>query len=359
MAALTSKDLLNYLLEDNALTPEQLDQLIEESPDEDLYLDYKNGIITSRQKRDEGRQTIREYISGFANSDGGVLIIGIDENRPRRIAPCEKHLGGQPLDQWASRCLHDMVAYLSPQPRFQVINHPQGHVLAIAVARAPSLVPCVEARELKYFLRIGESTLAVPEYLIADLVLGRRQRPLLDVHSPSINQSTWDFKSRQGRSNIPTRGAAFTFVAENMSMAAAEHVNIGVVSWSLVDGATEEINRHLRAYIDVYDIDSGNPLGSELRVVHKSAVTTGKLINLDPFQKQTIQKIGPCYFPQHVSARILVAVYVIARDTPPMWFQLEFGLLEGGLPTKSISEDFCPALLRRGSARPQVAWMPE
>jgi len=359
MAVLTSKELLNHLLEDNALTSEQLDQFIQENPEEDQYLDYKNGVITSQQKRDEGRRTIREYISGFANSDGGVLIIGVDENRPREISPCEQRPGGQPLDQWASRCLHSMVAYFSPQPRFQVFQHSQGHVLAIAVARAPSLVPCIEARELKYFLRLGDSTLSVPEYLIADLVLGRRQHPLLDVHSPSIDASSHELKSRNGRDNIPVQSAIFSFGVENLSLATADDVKIGVVSWSLVQGATEEINRHLRAYIDVCDINTQSPSGSQLRLVHRLSGTSGQTFHLDPFQKLAIRTIGPFFFPRQVSAKILGAVYVIAKGTPPTWFQLEFGNLYDGIPTRSIPEHFRPTLIRKGAERSQVAWVPE
>jgi hypothetical protein len=75
------------------------------------------------------------------------------------------------LNDWASRCLQDLVAYFSPQPRFQVIDHLKGPVLTIATARAPSLVPCVESKELKYFFRIGDSTLRTPEYLIADEIM--------------------------------------------------------------------------------------------------------------------------------------------------------------------------------------------
>ena len=66
-----------------------LEQFIQEHPVETQDFEYKDGMITKRAKRQAGRQTIREYISGFANSDGGVLIIGINENTPRAVAPCE------------------------------------------------------------------------------------------------------------------------------------------------------------------------------------------------------------------------------------------------------------------------------
>jgi hypothetical protein len=74
VAALRPKELLDMLLEGSSLTPEELEQFIQEHCDEDQLFDYKDGAITRPQKRKEGRQIIRTWISGFANSDGGVLI---------------------------------------------------------------------------------------------------------------------------------------------------------------------------------------------------------------------------------------------------------------------------------------------
>jgi hypothetical protein len=70
MDALRPKELLDYLLEEQTLTPQQLDEFIQANPEEDQNFDYKHGSITSRQAREQGKQTIRRYISGFANSDG-------------------------------------------------------------------------------------------------------------------------------------------------------------------------------------------------------------------------------------------------------------------------------------------------
>jgi hypothetical protein len=243
MGALRPKELLDYLLEANTLAPNQLDDFIQMNSEEGQYFDYKDGIITTEPNRKKGIQTIREYVSGFANGDGGVLLIGVSDSTPRQIAPCESSIGTLPLDQWASRCLQDMVGYFSPQPRFQVISHAQGPVLAITVARAPSLVACVESRALKYFFRIGDSTIEIPEYLIADLVLGRRQHPLLDVHYHDFTEvsDVREFGSPNDRWEV-TR-ASFTFMVENLSLVAAEQVEVGVVSWSL-SGDDTEINRY-------------------------------------------------------------------------------------------------------------------
>jgi len=60
-------------------------------------------------RRREGSQIIRKWISGFANSDGGILIVGVnepaDKNEPRKITACEARIGGQTPEEWATRCL--------------------------------------------------------------------------------------------------------------------------------------------------------------------------------------------------------------------------------------------------------------
>lgn len=352
MAPLTPKEMLYYLLEYNTLTPDQLDEFIQKNPDEDQYFDYKDGSITTSQNRSERSKTIREYISGFANSDGGILIIGVSENQPRQIAPCATNVGKQPLAQWASSCLHDMVAYFSPQPRFQVIKHPQGLVLAIAVARAPSLVPCIKDGKLNYFFRIGDSTLQVPEYLIADLVLGRRQHPLLNLVILPVDLTAQSVKSRSGRDDIPARCATFSFTVENLSLVTAEDVKIGAVSWSLVEGSPEDLNTHLRSYLDICDVKR-NGLREIVAwgLVHRSSTSSGKKFNLEPFQNLPIRGIGPFYFPRDDSAKVFAAVYIISKGAPPTWFQIEFDYSPfSGIPKESI------VVNKQGSEHSKVAW---
>jgi hypothetical protein len=355
MAALQPKELLNLLLEGSRLAPSELDQFIREHPDENQDFEYKDGKLATHPKRRDGNQTIREYVSGFANSDGGVLIIGVSEDEPRTIVPCAADIGGQPLEQWASRCLQDMTGYFSPQPRFQVIDHPpEGPVLTIAVARAPSLVPCIEARTLKYFFRIGDSTLPIPEYLIADLVLGRRQRPIFDLYSPYFNEGLHEFKSETTGELIQARSAAFSCVVENLSLTAAEDVKIGVVLWSLVNGPRAEINRHLRAYLEISE-----PQGAQhpnLRLTHRSSPSNTEKIDLGPFQTQRVRIREPFYVPRQLSTEALGAVYVLSKGAPPTWFQLAFESQVGGFPPGSSAKDFQPNLVRKDLERPQVAW---
>jgi len=271
------------------------------------------------------------------------LIIGVDEQRPRQIARCEEQPGGYPLDQWASRWLHDMVGYFSPLPRYQIISHPQGSVLAIAVARAPSLVPCVESGALKHFFRIGDSTLASPDYLIADLVLGRRQHPLLDVHYHRITENKVSPEYDLPNNYQWVTRVSFDLMVENLSLVAAEHVEAGMVSWSLKADDTE-INRHLRAYIDIVETSSGI---LTTYVVHKTTETSsvGK-----PFTKNWIN-IGSFDFLHGLPSPIYYcAVYFICKGSPPTWFQLRY------VPAMGTGRESQVTLIRMGTERPKVAW---
>jgi hypothetical protein len=156
MAPTSSRELPDFLLEGGELTPQELEDFVRRVPEEDLFLDYKDGLSTKGPQKDV-QTTVREMVSGFANAEGGVLVIGVSETRPRGISPCQR-IGLEPLDVWAQKVVSDMAGSLSRPPRFSVVSYDTGDVLLIASARAPQLVPCIESRETKYFLRIHDST---------------------------------------------------------------------------------------------------------------------------------------------------------------------------------------------------------
>ena len=68
-------ELLESLLGGHELTSRDLDDLASNQVPEDQYLDYKNAKLLDDKKK--ARIVIREYVSAFANSSGGILIIGI------------------------------------------------------------------------------------------------------------------------------------------------------------------------------------------------------------------------------------------------------------------------------------------
>jgi predicted HTH transcriptional regulator len=58
-----------------------IDQMIRNQVQEDIHLDYKASKAISLKERDE----IAKDVSAFANSDGGVLIYGVEEDRATHL----------------------------------------------------------------------------------------------------------------------------------------------------------------------------------------------------------------------------------------------------------------------------------
>src|SRR5690606_18189423 len=118
-----------------------LDALVKEKVKEDEYIDYKSGTLLKKSPKERAR-TVREYLSGFANSNGGVVIFGIQEEkeRPLQVDGCDPKDVGSNLDDWASDCLKDIASYFSPLPKFKVVSHPDGEVLVCGVGRSYGFV---------------------------------------------------------------------------------------------------------------------------------------------------------------------------------------------------------------------------
>lgn len=325
MNASTTREALDLLLEGYRFSPETLEAFILRFQ-EDQYLDYKDGSITTREKRGQARITIREYVTGFANGDGGILVLGVTDRSPREISPCS-WIGNETLDRWAESLLLDIAPRFSPPPRIHVVEHSKGPVLIIAVARAGELVPCVESRQLKYFLRVNQSTIEAPAYLISDLVLGRRQHPIVEL-TVSVEQPPPYAKSEEA-------GIGITFSAQNVSLVTAEQLALGLVTW-VVGPRVQDINPHLLAYIDLSDpqvhhVDWG------LRH-HTVQARAPEITRLSAFSRVRFESIpGLVYSFTETKVEIVAAVYLLSKGSPPQWYELTFrcGRLFEGAPVSS------------------------
>jgi len=172
----SSFELLELLLGGYSLDAVDIDNLIT-TPRirEDLHIEYKHGNELEKPGQ-EPANTIREYMSAFANSDGGILIIGIDApgSIPKEVTGCRHNRGD--LAEWAARSLDQSANYFSPIPRFKVVSRSKGDILVGIVPRSLAMVPVIKAeraKKLAYYIRLHDQTLEAPEYLIADILLGR------------------------------------------------------------------------------------------------------------------------------------------------------------------------------------------
>ena len=157
---------------------------------ETQYVEFKAGDFLANKSSDnktgepgkpyKAAAVLRKWVAGFANADGGLLVIGVSEGTKAVTG-----LGGtcgavrKNPSEWAGHALSQLAWQLDPPPRIEVVDHPDGQVLLIDVGRSRGLVGCSENGQVIHYVRFGESTLAMPAHLVSDLVTGRRSEPRL------------------------------------------------------------------------------------------------------------------------------------------------------------------------------------
>jgi hypothetical protein len=309
---------------------------------ESLHIDFKDGSELNDSRK--AAKTVRQYVSGFANADGGLLVIGVSDGggiaAKRAFTPTSRP-GNQPLHEWARNVLTPMVGGLSPPPRIQTVEVDGAEVLIVGVARAPALVPCWVDGEMRYFLRIVDSTPSVPPYLISDLVLGRRVHPQLLVTIPV-----------HGMGAVNGAEVQFSFDVENESMVPATDVTVGVVSWASAvhPRRGRRASAVLRNFIDPVD-----PISGEDRMIlaHVTSRANGNPLDLPAFENGTVLGVGPIVVPRNVRVDVRSALYVVASGHPPEWYQLDWTL--PAPPNTGLGDATVDRILVE---RPMISWMP-
>lgn len=293
-----------------------VDELIRDHPDEGTWHDFKDGLVT--KNKDEAALKLRRFVTGFANADGGLLVLGVSESKPRTVSSCSQ-IGGGPLDEWATRVLSSQAPLFGIQPRIREVNHPNGRVLLVAAARAPQLVSYVAAGKPVYPIRIGESTVDAPDYLISDLLLGRRTGPVFDL---TATDTTEPSKQSDGHS-MPAYRTTLKFQIQNVSLVSADSLTSGEVwwTWSLEEGfpkwaATPPLA--LKQYLDIREPQFNSRDRRPWHLVWRPHPSR----QLPVFQVD--DHAIDVWLPESRPCASL-AVYVVADGTAPQWFEIGLG----------------------------------
>jgi hypothetical protein len=158
-------------------TKDDLQQLVDDEIPESLTLDYK--ASPSLAKDSKSRDELCKDVSAFANSAGGQIIYGIEENKEDR-KPIKVDEGSDQSREWIEQVIDSNV-----QPRLDglvvtpvpVGNGRHAYVLTIpqASGRAPHQAP-----DKKYYKRQNFQSVPMEDYEIRD-ALRRATTPELYV----------------------------------------------------------------------------------------------------------------------------------------------------------------------------------
>lgn len=164
-----------------------IDRCILERQSEELFLDFKrSGDNGGDPKRlhDSDRKNLAKAVSGFANSEGGVIVWGVDCSQDfdgADVARARKPI--QNIKRFVSR-LEGAVSGCTSPPHRGIVSHPipasRDSTDGFAVTLIPKIVdaPIQNTLDQKFYIRAGSSFMAAGQGQILSL-FARRSEPLI------------------------------------------------------------------------------------------------------------------------------------------------------------------------------------
>lgn len=168
----------------NQLSLQALDDFITNDQEEHLQLDFKTISRANLSSRDD-RKNLAVAISGFANSEGGLIIWGINARKNASGVDCAS--GKQEIDsltQFITRLNQFTGQAVSPlvdgiQHREIPASNDKGFAVTI-VPESDSGPHMAKLGEDRYYKRSGDSFYRMEHFDIEDM-FGRRRRPRLSL----------------------------------------------------------------------------------------------------------------------------------------------------------------------------------
>lgn len=327
------QDLLMRTLDGRSPSARDLELLVRNFAEEGTYHDYKSGMLLG--KRREAADEIRWHVGGFANAEGGMLLVGFRQRDGGvEVDGVQTMIGDRDVTLWVFDALRPIAPFLSPEPRVYTVEVQGKAIVVVAVSPAPNLVPVRRHGELQYPRRFGDGTQPIPESLLADILIGRRRRAVVDVSESlltvrraSLGDDRWSEVAYE---------VDISVALENRSLVSPCQVSVGFVSFSLQDGSS--VAKSLTAYLVV---DAPEPylkfFSWHLRHSQLWAGGVARNHDLPPFCRLNLQASGVALLPRK-SKVVLAGVYVLPVNALPQWYQFTWDVSSLGEGVVDVGE---------------------
>ncbi len=164
--------------------------MVAENEQETLYLDFKESSTGKAPMQESDRKTLAEAISGFANSDGGVIVWGVECHKGPAADDPDVAQSAKPIRN-LSRWISDLNQYThsSVSPEVVGVEHlsvpsDAGADVGYAVTYVPKadgqprMAITRKKEQYCYFIRSGSSFVKMEAFMVADR-FSRRPAPEL------------------------------------------------------------------------------------------------------------------------------------------------------------------------------------
>jgi len=167
-----------------SLSVADIEQFVQSKQEETLHLEFKSVTRSDLSSRDD-KHNLAAALSGFANSDGGLIVWGVDARKNDDELDCAvalKEITG--VAAFTSR-LNELTGE-AVLPRIDGVRHrplarPNGNGFAVTLIPESDAGPhMAKLGEDRYFKRSGTSFYRMEHFDVADM-FGRRRRPKLAV----------------------------------------------------------------------------------------------------------------------------------------------------------------------------------
>lgn len=187
-SVLPMSELLDSLKNSNNIGIEDIENLIANNEKESLFLEYKSGEWLQNNK--SGIFDLCKWVSSFANSDGGTLIIGVSEKEESNGERYPDNINGiNPINfnEDIGKWIEDVVVSriypkLNPIPRIIPIKIRDSHDFIVVIQIEPTnnlIHSTIKNGKHLYFHRHNFQVLQMDEWEIRTLVYGRTPPPIL------------------------------------------------------------------------------------------------------------------------------------------------------------------------------------
>jgi len=156
-----------------------VESLIREQRKEDLRLEFKRSEALS--KSDARKTEISKDVSAMANSAGGIIVYGVDEQKPN--GPIRVDGGSDPSEvspEWLEQVIDSGIQRRIAGVRVHAIPISESRRLVFVVWVPQSNLAPHMAADRRYYKRLGTTTAIMEEYEVRD-VGHRLESPDLDL----------------------------------------------------------------------------------------------------------------------------------------------------------------------------------
>lgn len=161
---------------------DEIDKLIADSTAEHYFLDFKRKRDSdSAQLESDDRNNLGKALSGFANSQGGILIWGVDKtDGPSGTMSYNLIKNPKLFVESLNRAISEVVTPFVDAVDSQVVFESGGEGVVATYVPESEKTPHRRIRDAKYYLRSGDSFRVMEHSQLEDM-FGRRSHPKLEL----------------------------------------------------------------------------------------------------------------------------------------------------------------------------------